>query len=83
MYVAYVRMEGHQAPHIGPEESLESVHGQSPRHSIGAPAQVQPQSSPPRAAYPPFMQEFVQIMREVTQKPADSALDDHYKKIRK
>ena len=29
------------------------------------------------------MQEFVQIIREATQKPTDSALDDHYEKIKK
>ena len=29
------------------------------------------------------MQEFVQIIKEVTQKSVDSALDDHYEKIRK
>ena len=52
-------------------------------HSIDALAQSQPQPSPRQAAYSPFMQEFVQIIREVTQKPVDSALDDHYEKIKK
>ena len=57
MCVAYVRMEGHQALPIGLEESSESVYGQTPMHSIDAPAQSQPQPQPPppQAAYPPFM----------------------------
>ena len=55
MYIAYIRMEGYQDPHIGLKESSESVHGQSPRHSIGAPTQLQPQPPPAQAIYPPFM----------------------------
>ena len=76
-------MEGHPTLYIGSEESSESVHGQSPRHSVGTPAQVQTQPPPAQAVYLPFIQEFVHIIKEATQKPIDSVLDDHYEKIRK
>ena len=65
MCVGYVRMEGHQALPISPEESSEFIYGQTPIHSIDAPVQSEPQP-PPQVVYPLFMQEFIQIMREAT-----------------
>ena len=55
MCVAYIRIERDQSLPIGLVESSESVHGQTPMHSIDAPAQSQPQPLFAQAAYPPFM----------------------------
>ena len=48
-------MEGHQDPHIYLEESSKSMHGQTLIHSVGTPAQLQPQPPPAQAAYLIFM----------------------------
>ena len=74
MCVAYLRMDEHQALQVDPEESSESVHGHE---------QAQPQVPPP-AAYP-FMEEFMQMMRNIGQLPAPvgNVVDETYEKIRK
>ena len=72
MCVAYLRMDEHQALQVDPDESSEFVY---------RPEQVQPQV-PPHAAYP-FMQEFVQMMRNVGQPPVGNVVDENYKKISK
>ena len=54
MCVAYLRMDEHQTPRVDPEESSESVFG---------PEQAQPQVPPPTAY--PFMEEFVQMIRNI------------------
>ena len=77
MCVVYLRMDECQALPVGPEESSESVHGPGPE-------QVQPQPQAPPAAYP-FMQEFMQMMRNIGQPPAPvgNVMDENYEKIRK
>ena len=76
MCIAYLGMDEHQALPVAPEGSSESVH-------IPEPEQPQPQVSPP-AAYP-FMEEFVQMMRNIGQPPAPvgNVVDETYEKIRK
>ena len=37
MCIAYVRMEKHQAPRTGLEESPESIHRQEPMYALDAP----------------------------------------------
>ena len=67
-------MDEHQALQVDPEESSESVHRPEPEQS-------QPQVPPP-VVYP-FMQEFVQMMRNVGQPPVGNVIDETYEKIRK
>ena len=45
--------------------------------------QLQPLPPPPQVDYSPYIQEFVQVMREMTQKPIESTLNNNCKKIRK
>ena len=74
MCTAYLRMDEHQAFRVDPEESSESVYRPEPEQS-------QPQV-PSHAAYP-FMQEFIQMMRNVGQPPIGNIVDETYKNIRK
>ena len=83
MCVAHLRMEEHQAPPIGPEESSESVYRQVPIHILGEQEQSQPQPPHPQVLYPPFMQEFLRAIREMAEKSNESTLDENYEKIRK
>ena len=74
MCVAYLRIYEHQALRVDLEESSESVHRPEP-------GQSQPQIPPPTVY--PFMQEFIQMMRNVGQPPVGSVVDETYKKIKK
>ena len=76
MCIAYLRMDEYQALPIAPEGLSKSVHRPEPE-------QPQPQVPPP-AAYP-FMEEFVQMMRNIGQPPAPvgNVVDETYEKIRK
>ena len=79
MCITYLRMDERQALPIAPEASFESVHSPSP-----GPEQAQPQPQDTPAAYP-FMQEFMQMMRNIGQPPAPigNMVDETYEKIRK
>ena len=76
MCIAYIRMDEHQALPVAPEGSLESVHRPEPE-------QPQPQVPPP-AVYP-FIEEFVQMMRNIGQPlaPVGNVVDETYEKVRK
>ena len=52
-------------------------------HVIGDHEQAQSQPLPPQAPYPLFMQEFVQAIRDMAQRPNESIFDENYEKIRK
>ena len=74
-------MEERQAPPISPEESSEFVHRLDPMHELGEQAHSQP--PPPQAPIPPFMQEFVQAIKDMAQRPNESTLDENFEKVRK
>ena len=76
-------MEERQAPPIAPEGSSESVHRQYPMHALGEHEQFPKQPQPLQAPFSPFMQEFVQAIRDMAQRPNEGALDENYEKIRK
>ena len=61
-------MDGYQVPRFSPKKLPKYVHRQEPMHALDAPKheQSQPQPTPPQVSYPLFMQEFIQVVREMT-----------------
>ena len=70
-------MEEYNTHRTGPEESSKSVHGYTNISALNE----QERSQAPYMAENPFMQEFVQMMREVKQ--TKSTLDENFEKMRK
>ena len=72
MCIVYLRMDEHQTLRVNPKESSESVYG---------PEQAQLQVPPPTTY--PFMQMFIQMMRNIGQPPVGNMVDETCEKIRK
>ena len=72
----FYRIEEHNAPRTGLEESLESVYG----HTNIPVLNEQERSQAPQLVETPFMRELVQMMKTVKQ--AKSTLDENFEKIR-
>ena len=78
-------MRKHQVPRSGSEESPESIRRQEHMDAlhVSEHEKSQLQLTPPQVTHPTFMQEFVQVIKGIVQKLAESTLDDNYEKIRK